>query len=136
MNLHNKKLLISVFILLAYISIGIFGLFQFNHMTETPMVNCPYTQNEYSLCKNSFNHINDWRQFSNTIFTSLFVFLLLILGIILYFFNKQNFLNQKQYLCKWKYYLNNKKLYTFSDGIIKWLSLFENSPSLLYVRHN
>ena len=47
MNLHNKKLLISVFILLAYISIGIFGLFQFNHMTETPMVNCPYTQNEY-----------------------------------------------------------------------------------------
>ena len=136
MSLHNTKLFIGVFILLAYISIGIFGLFQFNHMAEMPMTNCPYAQNGSSICENTLNHINDWRQFSNVIFTSLFIFSLLILGIILYFFGKQNFLIQKQHFYKWKYYLNNKKLYSCSDRVIKWLSLFENSPSLSYVRHS
>lgn len=134
MNLQNKKLLIGAFVLLAYISIGIFGLFQFSHMSETPMVNCPYTQNGSSICENSLNHIQDWRQFSNAIFSPLFIFSFLILGIILYFFNKQNFLNQKQYFYKWKYYLDNKKLYSYQNKIIKWLSLFENSPSFSYIR--
>lgn len=132
MILKNKKLFIGIFILLAYISIGIFGLFKFNHMTPVPMINCPYAQDSYSVCENSLDHINNWRQFSNTIFTSLFIFSLLILGIVLYFFGKENLFNQKQYFYKWKYYLNNKKLYTFQKRVIKWLSLFINSPSLSY----
>ena len=61
MILQNKKFLISIFILLAYTSIGILGLFEFNHMSETPMVNCPYTQNGSSICENSLDNINDWR---------------------------------------------------------------------------
>ncbi|OGI57481.1 hypothetical protein A3B85_00585 [Candidatus Nomurabacteria bacterium RIFCSPHIGHO2_02_FULL_37_13] len=130
MNLQKIKSFIGIFILLVYISIGVFGLLQFNHMNETPMVNCPYTQNGYSICENSFGHINNWHQFSNAIFPSLFIFSFFILGIILYFLNKQNFLNQKQYFYNWKYYLYNKKLYKYPDRIIKWLSLFENSPSL------
>lgn len=130
MILRNIKLFIGISVLLAYISIGIFGLFTSNHITATPMANCPYAQNSQSICENSLDHINDWHQFSNVIFTSLFIFSFLILGIILYFFNQQNFLNQKQYFLNWKYYLDNKKLYISQNKIIKWLSLFENSPSV------
>ena len=130
MKPHNAKLFFGFLILFAYISIGVFGLLKFNHMSETPMVNCPYAENGFSVCDNNFDHINDWRQFSNIIFPSLFIFSFLILGIILYFFNKQNFLNQEQYFFKYRYYLDNKKLHTFSDKITRWLSLFENSPSL------
>ncbi|KKS99294.1 MAG: hypothetical protein UW07_C0016G0009 [Candidatus Nomurabacteria bacterium GW2011_GWF2_43_8] len=131
MNLRSAKLFLGLFILLAYIGIGIFGLFQFGHMSEAPMANCPYAENGFSVCANGLDHINDWRQFSNATFTSLFIFSLLILGIILYFFNQHNLLNQKQHFYKWKYYLDNTKSYTLSQEIIKWLSLFENSPSFL-----
>ncbi|KKQ03649.1 MAG: hypothetical protein US18_C0014G0009 [Parcubacteria group bacterium GW2011_GWB1_36_5] len=129
MNLRNTKLFIGIFILLAFLSIGVFGLLQFNHLSETPMVNCPYTENGYSICENTFTHINNWRQFLNIIIPALFVFSFLILGIVLFFFNKQNFLNPRQYFYKWKYYLSNKKSDTYQERIIKWLSLFENSPS-------
>lgn len=129
MTVDNKKLYIGTFILLAYISIGIFGLFQFRHLSETKMDNCPYAQNEYALCKTNLDHINNWRQFSNTTFSSLF--LLFILGIILHFFNQRKFLNKKHYFYKWKYYLYNKKLNIYPNRIIKWLSLLENSPSFL-----
>ncbi|MBI2627451.1 hypothetical protein HYW72_00815 [Candidatus Nomurabacteria bacterium] len=132
MNLRNAKLFLGFSILLAYISIGVFGLFKFNHMSETPMVNCPYSENGFSVCENTLEHINNWQQFSNATFSSFFIFSFLFLGIALYFFGKQNFLNQKQYFYKWKYYLDNKKLYTLPTEIIKRLSLFINSPSLSY----
>lgn len=130
MIFRNIKLFIGVLILLAYIAIGVFGLFKFNHTLEAPMVNCPYAENGFSVCDNSLSHINNWRQFSNTIFPTLFIFSLLVFGIILYFLNKQNFLNRKQYFYAWKYSLYNKKLDTYPNRIIKWLSLFENSPSV------
>src|SRR3989344_9589427 len=133
MKLYNAKLFLGFFILLAFISIGVFGLLQWNHtshMAEAPMINCPYAENGYSICENTLQHVDKWRQFSNVIFPSLFIFSFLILGIILYFFGKQNFLNQEQYFFKYRYYLDNKKLHTFSDKITRWLSLFENSPSL------
>ena len=107
-------------------------MFELSHATEMPMANCPYAQNSFSVCENSLDHINNWQQFSNITFPSLFTFLLLTFGLVLYFYGKQNFLNQKQYFYKWKYYLDNKKLYSYSNRIIKWLSLFENSPSLSY----
>ena len=129
MNLRNIKFFVGISVLLAYISIGIFGLFQFSHRSETPMINCPYTQNNFSLCENTLDHITKWQQFSNAISTSLSLFSFLILGIILYFFSRQNFLNQKQYFYKWKYYLHSKKPDNYPDRIIKWLSLLENSPS-------
>ncbi|MEK7572534.1 MAG: hypothetical protein AAB493_01620 [Patescibacteria group bacterium] len=136
MVLRNIKLVIGISVLLAYIGIGVFGLFKLNHMTEVPMTNCPYAENGFSVCKDNFDHINSWHQFSNAIFPSVLSFSLLAFGMILYFFDKQNFLNQKQYFYKWKYYLDNKKLYSFFDKIIKWLSLFENSPSFSHVRHS
>lgn len=136
MNLHIIKFFLGSFLLVAYISLGIFGLFQFSHLAETPMINCPYTSNNFSVCENSFSHINNWRQFSDVIFPSLLIILILGLGMILYFFNKQNFLNQKQYFYKWKYYLNHKKSHAYTSRIIKWLSLLENSPSLARARHS
>ena len=132
MKFLNLKLFLSLFVLLAYLGMGVFGLLQFSHASEMPMANCPYTQNSFSVCENSLDHISKWQQFSNTTFSPLFVFLLFIFGIVLYFFDKQNFLNQKQFFFRWRYYLNNKKLYSCSSKIIKWLSLFENSPSLSY----
>lgn len=132
MSFLKNNLIIGAFILIAFISIGVFGLFQLNHMSKAPMIDCPYAQNGSSLCENTFNHINDWRQFSNTIFPSLFIFLILTLGIVLYYFSKQNFLNQNQYFYKWKYYLDNKKLLASPNRIIKWLSLLENSPAFWY----
>ena len=127
---RNIKLFLGVSILFAYVSIGIFGLFQFNHMAEKPMINCPYAQNGYAVCSNGFDHINDWRQFFNAIFPSLLTFSFLVLGLILYSFSKRNFFNEQSKLfLKWEYYLDNKKLYTYPNKIIKWLSLLENSPS-------
>jgi hypothetical protein len=131
MNLHNTKLFIGLFILLAYLGIGAFGLLQFNHvLPETPMTNCPYQENGFSICENAINHIDDWRQFSTTTLSSLFIFSFLILGLILYFFGKQNLLKQKQYFYKWKYSLYSKKLYISPNKITRWLSLLENSPAL------
>ena len=130
MTLRNKKLLIGVFILFAYMSMGIFGSFHMNHMTSTPMLDCPYAQNSFSICKNGLDHINDWHRFSNTVLPSLFIFSFLIFGMILFFFIKRNFLNQERFFYKLEYYLDNKELYFSREKIIKWLSLFENSPSL------
>ena len=129
MNLYNTKLFLGVFVLLAYISIGTFGLFEFNHTIETPMSDCPYAQNSYSLCENSLAHINNWRQFSNVIFSSIVVSFI-IFGIILYFFD-HNFFDRKKHFYKWKHYLHRKKIYTYRQEMLKWLSLFENSPSFL-----
>ena len=135
MNLSAAKLFLGFFILFAFVGIGVFGLLQFNHAdhsAEAPMANCPYTGSGYSICQNTLNHINNWRQFSNVTFSAFSIFSFLILGIVLYFFGR-NFLNQKQYFYSWKYYLYNKKLYTSPNRIIKWLSLLENSPSFSYV---
>lgn len=129
MYFAKHKLIIGVVILIAFISIGIFGLFEFNHMTSAPMINCPYTQNNSSVCENSLNHINDWRQFLNVIFPSLLALSLLVFAIILYFFDWHKFLNQKQHFHRLKYYLDNNKLLASPNRIIRWLSLLINSPS-------
>jgi hypothetical protein len=129
MSLHKTKLFLGFFVLFAYISIGIFGLFQFNHVSEAPMSNCPYLENGFSVCANNLDHVNNWLQFSNAVFPPLLILSILILGIILYFFNKEDFLNQKQYFYKWNYYLDNNKLYYSQNKVIRWLSLLENSPA-------
>ncbi|MDO8569434.1 MAG: hypothetical protein Q7R89_01455 [bacterium] len=100
-------------------------------MIKTSMVDCPYTQNNYSLCENSLDHINNWRQFSNIIFPFLLALPLLILGIILYFFD-HNFFDREKHFYKWKYYRHNKQIYTYQQEILRWLSLFENSPPFLH----
>ncbi len=39
MILRNIKLFIGISILLAYVGIGVFGLFKFSHAFEKPMTN-------------------------------------------------------------------------------------------------
>ena len=136
MKLHTTKLFLVFFVSVMYISIGVFGLLQFAHFSKAPMPDCPYVENSFSICNNNFNHINNWRQFSNITLSPLFIFSFLIFGIILYFLNKQNFSNQKLYFYKWKYYLQDKKLFSRPNRIIKWLSLLENSPSFSIVGHS
>jgi hypothetical protein len=58
------------------------------------------------------------------------------MGFFVSFFNKKTILEQRQYFYRWKYYLYKNRLYNSLKTIIKWLSLFENSPSLLYVRRS
>lgn len=129
MKFTKTKLFIGLFILLAYLGIGAFGLLQFNHvLPEAPMTNCPYQENGFSICENAISHINDWRQFSSVTVSS-FVFVFFFFGLVLYFLNKQNFLIHKQYFYRWKYYLDDKALYKSPNKIIKWLSLLENSPA-------
>ena len=139
MNLSAAKLFLGFFVLFAFVGIGVFGLLQFNHAdhsAEAPMANCPYTGSGYSICQNTLNHINNWQQFSNTIIPSLFAFLLLVSGTLLYFIiGRSIFLFNSDFL-RWKHYFNNKKPYTPRETIIEWLSLFENSPSFARARHS
>lgn len=132
MILHNTKLFLGIFIFLAFISVAVFGLLQFNHINqsaEASMMDCPYAQNGYAVCENNLNHINIWQQFSNVTFPSLFALSFIILGLVLYFFGKQNLLNNiSQGLIR----LWRKKLFTRPQKIIRWLSLFINSPSRSY----
>lgn len=135
MGLHKVKSFLGILVLLAYLSMGVFSLLQFSHSSAMPMANCPYALNGFSICENGLRHINDWHQFSNVTPTTIFfLFFLFALWIILYFFGKQKLLNQRQYFYRWKYYLGNKKFDTYSHRIIKWLSLFENSPSFSYAK--
>ena len=127
MRLRNIKLFISVSVLILFINIGVFGLLNFKHKTEMPMVNCPYSDNGFSVCVNTLDHINNWYQFLN-VPLPIALSVLVMLGIVLYLFSKQSLLNYKQYFYRWKYYFNNKKLHTYLQEIIRWLSLFENSP--------
>ena len=129
------KYVFTKILIFSFIGIAVFGLLQFSHASHTPeapMINCPYAENSYSICQSSLDHIKNWRQFSNVIIPSLSIFSLLVLGIVLYLFGKQNLLKQNQYFYKWKYFLYDQKLHTYKERIIKWLALFENSPSLSY----
>ena len=136
MNLRNKRFIVGVLILIAFVGIGVFGLMPFTHAShaaEAPMVNCPYERGGFSLCDNSLIHIDNWKQFSNFILPSLLI-LLLAFALIWHFVS--DFFNQEKYFYRNKYYLDNKTLYSYQKIITKWLSLFENSPSFLMVRHS
>ena len=133
MKLPQAKLFFTFFVLLAYTSIGVFGLMQFTHANEMPMINCPYAENGFAVCDSAIDHINNWQQFSNAIIPSLSVFLLLTLCVVLHFFLKRrDFLNHDQFWYKFKYHSYDKALHNPLQEIIKWLSLFENSPSFSY----
>ncbi len=139
MNLVNKKLFIGVFILLAYIGIGVFGLFHFSNMSEMSMTNCPYSENGFAVCDNSLEHINNWQQFSNVVVPSLFIISFLLLGFALYFFYTQTVPQEELLILnrfRSRFRFADIILKTSQRSIIRWLSLFENSPSFSYVRHS
>lgn len=129
MSLQNTKLFIGGILLLAYMSIGVFGLFQLNHTNEVPMNDCPYALNTYSICKDTLDHINNWRTFSNAVFPALFILSVILFTVALYFFDRNKFLKQNLRLFyQWAYDLDDKFFQIYRRKIIYWLSLFENSP--------
>jgi len=131
MNLQSVKLFSGILILLLYISIGVFGLFQFGHTTNIPMENCPFTEGNFSACNNTTEHINNWQQFSNVVVPAFFVFTFFIFNIALYFLYTQKISHYiLSLLYKYKYSLKKKFLQTSLQKIARYLSLFENSPSL------
>lgn len=131
MNLSGTKSFIGIFVLLAFISIGVFGLLQFTHSADMPMANCPYSPNSFSICENTLGHIGQWQNFLSVILPALFV--LLLAGAILFYFKKlPDFLDVRFCFLRRKYVRNNEKLYSPRREGIKWLSLLENSPSLAY----
>ncbi|OHA28474.1 MAG: hypothetical protein A3C08_01760 [Candidatus Taylorbacteria bacterium RIFCSPHIGHO2_02_FULL_47_18] len=129
MNMRNAKLLIGLLVLFAYVSMGVFGLFESDHTAALPMDNCPYSSNGFSVCANGLDHINKWQQFSNTPPTKLFTFLLFAVGIVLYVLGRNNHTNRKPIFDAWRFYIKKEQSNIYLDKITHWLSLFENSPS-------
>ena len=85
MSILKNNLIIGAFILVAFVGLGVFGLFSLGHADhgiEAPMVDCPYTENGSSFCENTLDHIAGWQQFSNVTLTSLFILYLFVSGII------------------------------------------------------
>lgn len=133
MKFQRKNLIIGALILLAFFGAGALGLFQFSHsgMTmEAPMVNCPYSQNGFSVCVNELDHIGSWQKFLNVVFPSIAFISILFLGIVLHLLNKRNILLQEAYTERFRYDLYKEKVKSRPDNISRWLSLLENSPSL------
>ena len=98
-------MIIGAFVLMAFIGVGVFGLFPLGHAAhgaEAPMVDCPYTEGGSSLCENTLDHIAGWQQFSNITYPSLFI--LLVLAAVLYFVGKPDPLDQRQILSRRQYY--------------------------------
>ena len=127
----SRKLFIGLLILTAFVGVGVFGLLNFDHLSGAPMPDCPYTQNSFSLCENSLNHIAGWQKFSSIILPLIFV--LLILAGVFYslgqnlFDTVQNFYRRRD---------SDAKKYFYTGTILKWLSLFENSPSFARLRYS
>src|SRR3989344_6094084 len=129
MKLFVPKIFFVCFVLLVYVGIGAFGLREWGHLSEKPMPNCPYAESGTAICENTLGHIKNWQQFSSTTYVSL-VILILFLGVMWYL-SVEYFFNTKKYFYHNKCYLdNNKKIYLSTQAATRWLSLFENSPSL------
>ena len=131
MVLTNRKLIIGLLILTAFVGIGVFGLAAGSHLPGTPMPDCPYAPGGFALCADTLQHIANWQEFSSIVVP--FVFVLLVLAGATYFLN-QNLLNPEQRSYRRKNLDAEKYFYT--GTILKWLSLLENSPSLARFRHS
>lgn len=123
MKKNSAKLLISAGVLVVYLGVTAFGLSQFGHYTGMSMEKCPYTQNNYALCDNSFEHINSWQQLSNVVIGALFVLPILIFATFLVLLSSVQILSYR-----WRRYLSSNRLYSYFYKKIRWLSLFESSP--------
>jgi hypothetical protein len=76
----NKNL--SLFLLLAYIYIAVFGLAPMTDHHHDPMVNCPYMIGQ-SLCSmNAFEHIGAWKKYLLSISVSEYTFIFFILSLV------------------------------------------------------
>lgn len=128
MAFSNTKSIIGIFVLFTFLYAGVLGLVSFSHGAGMPMANCPYTTNGYSICDSNLNHVDNWQKFLSVTLSALVVLLLAVAFFCLV--GSHNVLNTPFRFSK----LENEKLYSPRNKIIKWLSLLENSPSLISVR--
>lgn len=129
---------IAIFVFIAFMSMFVFGITSITNMNmdQNANNNCPIALGGDSTCppgllETTIHHLSIYQSFFN-IFISENVFLLASLIIFLaflYLFNKRlifefNILDFSRCLYPKKKFRSFK-----SRKIIKWLSLFENSPS-------
>lgn len=113
---------LGAILLVGFIGMAIFGLLQFGHADDAPMVNCPYAEGGFALCDNSLGHINNWQQFLNVIFPTILV---LALAVAVIYFTPD--FNPPKYFYRYKFDFRPK--FAYSQNITKWLALHENSPT-------
>lgn len=121
-------LFIAALAILAYSSIGVFGLLHLNHSGEMPMMNCPYSQGGSAICKNTLDHINDWREFSLAIILPVLLFSILAFTV-LFFFKLRDYLKLLQYQPNFERDPEKQGITLFFSILTRWLALFENSPN-------
>lgn len=129
--LANRKLFIGLLILTAFVGAGVFGMLSFSHAAEMPMADCPYAIDSYSVCESNLNHIAGWQEFSNVVLPLIFI--LLVLAGVSHFLGRDLFGTKRHFYRRKD---SDLKKYFHTEAILKWLSLFENSPSLAYLRHS
>lgn len=115
--------LLRLVLLLGFAGMAVFGLLQFSHAGEMPMINCPYAEGGFALCDNGLNHISNWQQFLNVIFPVVLA-LVLALGLAV---AVKDFLNPEKYF--YRYRSEPQPVFAYSQYLTKWLALHENSPS-------
>ena len=136
MKIHLKKF-IALTTLVSFLMVVFFSFSMLTHRESEWMQGvCPITQADQSLCiqgsaSTVLNHISAYSSFINIqIVTSLTV---LILMLILVFLNALGLfspfmpLGLKSVLN----FYNSPLVSTYKRKITRWLSLFENSPSLI-----
>jgi len=133
---------ITLSLLIGFVAIGTFGFGFMNHDEGHITSNCIASVIDKVTCLQSdlavaLHHINAYQTFSQATPSSFYISLALILGLFVvgYIFLKnllsKNLLTPSPQLLRHKQ--NEPELYLHqSRKIIKWLSLFESSPSLFY----
>ncbi len=129
MQLNQRKFFLGLIVLIAYVGIGALGVVAFGHTSEAPMPNCPYAPGEFALCSDTLEHVSNWQAFSNIILPLIFISLVLVGFLYLLI---PNILNPESFFYRLQDSNTQKSFYV--GVILKWLSLFENSPSLAYSR--
>ena len=134
---YKYKKIILLFILITFLAVMFLGL---NNMMQAFDINmsggCPFSTMGSSLCSfNStamvFHHISLYQSFINVPinFNTIGIILLLFISSIAFVFLIKNPLDK--FLISIKRIINFPLYIPYVKKILDWLSIFENSPSLL-----
>jgi len=131
----TAKKITTLFFLIIFLSVIFFGLSIVTHNLDENMTKgCPFPSFKMFVCPqniliSTIHHLSEYNSFLNVPITYNLVFLI-IFSIAIYIFkhDRDLFLPKFQ---QWVIYLHNPQV-IFSDNqkILRWLSFFENSPSL------
>lgn len=143
MSRQPKIKLLVIITSITFISVAAFGFIFMMDMSMDKLGNndCPYTVIDGKICPTDIlgivsHHFSIYTSFSNIIFsTNIFEFIMLIIvSLTLWLFKIRSLLNRESFLVYLtKYYIRAKHSLFKLEKIMKWLSLFENSPSSLAI---